>query len=616
MLLALGVVFGDIGTSPLYAFETALAASNGISGAAVGVASLIVWTLFLVVTLKYCVLVMRAGYHGEGGVFALMALLKDSGWLTGKGRWLAVFLVVGAALLFGDGAITPAVSVLSAVEGMEAVNPGLAPFAMPAAAAILTLLFLVQSLGTGRLGAVFGPVMLLWFLMLGGIGAAQIVQAPVVLTAINPLHGLSLLAEGGWSAVAIVGAVVLAVTGAEALFADMGHFGRPAIFRAWKFIAFPALALNYLGQAAYVLRAPTSASDPNLFFLLVPEGPLRAAAVVLATGATVIASQALISGVFSLSSQAIDLGYLPRFFVRHTSDRSPGQIYIPLVNVLLGISCLMLVVGFRSSAALANAYGIAVTGAMIVTSVAFGAVVLQVWRWPRWKAVLLLAALLAVDLPLFLASLSKLLDGALVPVLLAAGVAVVMLTWRRGRDLVHSSMKFGAVGLDELAGRLQAGEFARIDSTQVFIVRKPIVDNAIACILEQNRRIKVVGNRLVILLLNPSWANAHSDSLDLELKEYPGGLWVLNAEHGFMVEPNVPRIMRSAASQSNGRFVFHTEETFFVVAHELVLSSPKRMMPPWQRHLFAFMSRNVLPGPDYLGIPPERLLVYNWMLRV
>jgi KUP system potassium uptake protein len=221
-----------------------------------------------------------------------------------------------------------------------------------------------------------------------------------------------------------------------------------------------------------------------------------------------------------------------------------------------------------------------------------------------------------VDLPLFLASLSKLLDGALVPVLLAAGVAVVMLTWRRGRDLVHSSMQFGAVGIDELAARLQAGEFARIDSTQVFIVRKPIVDNAIACILEQNRRIKVVGNRLVILLLNPGWANAHSSSLDIELKEYPGGLWVINAEHGFMVEPNVPRIMRSAASQSNGRFVFHTEETFFVVAHELVLSSPKRRMPPWQRHLFAFMSRNVLPGPDYLGIPPERLLVYNWMLRV
>lgn len=617
VLLALGIVFGDIGTSPLYAYETAIVAAGGTSQAALGVASLIVWTLMLVVTVKYGLLVMRADFHGEGGVFAMMARLRESPFLKSRaGVWVSAMLVFGAALLFGDGAITPAISVLSAVEGIEAVQPSWAGLALPASVGILTALFLVQRFGTGNLGWVFGPIMVLWFFSLGVMGVFQILAMPGVLAALNPVLGLELLMDDRVRSAAIIGSVVLAVTGAEALYADMGHFGRPAILHAWRMIVFPALIFNYLGQAALVLRVPELAMNPNLFFLLVPAGGLREALVILATAATVIASQALISGVFSLANQAIDLGFLPRFFVKHTSAATRGQIYIPLVNYVLGAVCLMLVLGFRTSSALANAYGIAVTGAMIITSVGFVFVMVRCFKRPLWHGVLVLTGLLVVDLPLFLSCLSKFFEGGVVPVALAAGVTAVMLTWRKGRDLIHETMSFGAVSVTELGRRLDAGMYRRTPCTQVFVVRKPIPDQAVASILEQYRRVKVIGEKLVILLLNPAWDDASNPIKSVEIQRCGEGFWVVSASHGFMVEPDVPAIMQKAADQSEEGFTFALEETFFVTAHEVIVAASRRRMPSWQRHLLAFMSRNVIPGPEYLKIPPDRLLVYHWMLQV
>ncbi len=616
-ILALGVVFGDIGTSPLYAFETACAAAGGTPAAAIGTASLIIWTLFLVVTVKYVFFVMQASYQGEGGIFALMALLEKSKAFTGRrGRWLGVLMVCGAALLYGDGAITPAISVLSAVEGMSAVTPAFERWVVPVTLLILILLFASQRFGTGRLGGIFGPVMLVWFLTLAGLGTYQIILNPDIVFALNPWSGISLLLEGGWKAWAIVGAVVLGVTGAEALYADLGHFGRMPIVRAWRWIVFPSLVLNYLGQAALVQRLPSSAADPNLFFLMVPQDFLRGGLVVLATLATVIASQALISGVFSLSSQAMDLGYLPRMFAKHTSTTERGQIYISVVNFLLGVACVMLVLIFRNSSSLANAYGIAVTGAMIVTSIAFVCVVRMVWQRPLWQAGLLLVGLLAIDLPLFLACLSKIFDGGVVPVILATGVAVTMFTWHRGRELVREAMSYGSVTVEELAKKFSEGEFSRVRGTQVFVVRKPNPAHAVSSILEQYRRVRVIGEHVIILLLQPSWNNPTSSCGELQVTGLGGGLWQVVATHGYMAEPDVPKIMQTAKSQTGAKLPFEIDDTFFVVAREVILSSPKDKLPPWQRHFFAFLSRNVVTGPHFLNIPADRLILYNWLLRI
>lgn len=613
-LLALGVVFGDIGTSPLYAFETAL----GIGGAssALGVVSLIIWTIFLVVTVKYATIVMRADYQGEGGIFALMALLRA----TGKGRIaggiMVPLIVFGAAMLLGDGAITPAISVLSAVEGIATVQPGWAHLSLPASAFILTALFLAQRFGTGRLGGIFGPVMLVWFLSLAVTGVVQIAAVPGILAAFNPWEGIHLLIAGGWGAWAVVGAVVLAVTGAEALYADLGHFGRKPILRGWRYVVFPSLILNYLGQAAMVTHDPSTASNPNLFFLMVPEGGLRTGMVVLATAATVIASQALISAVFSLTSQAMDLGFLPRFFVKHMSTSMRGQIYIPLVNFVLGGICLFLVIAFRKSSALANAYGIAVTGAMIVTSIAFGAVTLANSRIPKWKGVALLTALLCLDVPLFASCLTKLFEGGFVPVLIAMGVGAVMMTWQRGRRLIRQSMRFGAISVEELGNRIEAEKFLRVPGTSVFVVRRPNPEHAVAGILEQYRRVKALASQVVILLLDPEWKDPCETVGAVAVARYSGGLWLVRAAHGYMVEPDVPAMMRKAVEQSGGAMPMDVNEAFFVVARELIVSCPEKMMHSWQRHLFAFMSRNVVPGPHYLNIPADQLLVYTWLLRL
>lgn len=612
-VLALGVVFGDIGTSPLYAYQLAV----GIAGApaALGVASLIIWTLFLVVWVKYVMLVMRADYHGEGGIFALMARIfkgRPTGVLS-RG-WMACLLVFGAALLFGDGAITPAVSVLSAVEGLASVNPEWGRYSLQLAVLILAAFFYAQRFGTSRLGGIFGPVMLVWFLALGGMGIVQIAGCPEVLQALSPLPGLRLLAEGGWVVWSLLGAVVLAVTGAEALYADLGHFGRKPIVQGWQAVVFPSLILNYLGQAALVCKNPANAVDTNLFFLMVPQGHLRVALVVLATVATIIASQALISGVFSLAGQAMDLGYLPRFYVRHTSAVVRGQIYIPILNSLFGIACIMLVLGFRTADALAGAYGIAVTGAMAVTSVAYFVVMRGDAGASRGWVVMVLVGLLCLDLPLLGACLTKIVDGGVVPLAMAVAVAAVMLTWRKGRDLVHGHLLANPLDVEELVRRIESGHFRRVSGTQVFVMRQIDPEFAVARILEQYRRTQVLPENLVIMLLDAGWGNPFAAAENITIKKHRAGVWEASARHGYMSEPDVPLILQKCAERAGEGF--WRTPVFHILSQELILTCSRKQMRRWERMLFGFLSRNVLPGPDYLKIPPDSLIVYNWLLRL
>jgi KUP system potassium uptake protein len=407
---------------------------------------------------------------------------------------------------------------------------------------------------------------------------------------------------------------VLAVTGAEALYADLGHFGRKPIVAGWRLVVFPSLILNYLGQAAMVMKTPANAAETNLFFLMMPEGHLRGALVVLATAATIIASQALISGVFSLASQAMDLGYLPRFYVRHTSAETRGQIYIPMLNSLFGVACILLVLGFRTADALAGAYGIAVTGAMAVTSVAFFVVK---WAEPgvsRVWTVVVLIGLLSLDLPLFGACLTKIADGGIVPLALAVAVAAVMLTWRKGRDLVHGHLLASPLGVRELTVRMEAENFRRVPGTQVYVMRQIDPEFAVARILEQYRRTQVLPENVVILLLDAGWGNPFAAAENITIKKHLAGVWEASARHGYMNEPDVPLILQKCAERADE--LICEPPVFYILAHEFIVTCSKAQMSSWEKSLFGFLARNVLPGPDYLKIPADSFIVYNWLVRL
>lgn len=615
-LAALGVVFGDIGTSPLYAFATALSAAGHDPQAAIGIASLVIWTILLVVSVKYIMLVMSKDYQGEGGILALMALLWRRGGRRRHGGFIfGGILIFGAALLFGDGAITPAISVLSAVEGLEAVDPALKPLVLPISVGILTALFVSQRFGVGKLAVFFGPVMLVWFTAIGLSGALHVINHPSVLAAFNPIHGLHLLIHQGWGAMAVIGGVVLAVTGAEALYADMGQFGRKPIIRAWYAIVFPALILNYLGQAALAQHHPELATRSNLFFHMLPAGGLREAMVVIATLATIIASQALISGVFSLSSQAIDLGYFPRVEVRYTSATNRGQVYMPAMNLALGIVCVLLVLTFRSSSALAGAFGFAVTGAMIITSLAYAMVLWRVSGVAAWKAGAVLAALLVVDLPLFLSCVTKLPDGGYVPLCLATVVAAVMLTWNQGRLLVRRRMGVGAVSMEEFANRLKAGDFTRLPGMSVYLYRGGPPSGAIASALELNHRVGALRENIVLLNLEAEWEDAMRPAHDISVRNLGGGLWYVHAAHGYMQEPDAPQILQTASQMPDGP-PFDIQQTYFIIARGTITDCPRRKFRPWQRWLFTLINRNLGPRPGYLGIPADHLIAFHWFLKL
>lgn len=605
-LAALGVVFGDIGTSPLYAFQTAVALTG--ASHAMGVASLIIWTVILVVSVKYASIMMKADYKGQGGVFALFALLKAGRAHGPMGLGMIAIVAFGAALLLSDGTLTPAISVLSAVGGIVTIHPKLGDFAPGAAIAILILLFGIQRFGTGRLGTIFGPVMLLWFVSIALMGGMQIMHHPSALRALDPRLGIALLAGSGWQGFAIMGAVALAVTGAEALYADLANFGKGPILTAWYGVALPALLLNYLGQAAYLDLNPSASSNSGLFFLLCPMS-LRVPLVLLATTATVIASQALISAVFTLVRQGKSLDILPPFISRHTNSKVREQIYIPAINFILGLCCILLIIVFRTGASLANAYGVAVTGAMVVTSVLWGLVMLSRPDSARWRTAAVLCGLLVMDLALFSSCLTKFFDGGFLPFFMGIGIMSLMFSWYRGRQLIHDAMKAGFVSLDELGKQLLSSRLARVTGTRVYLTREHTPEHSVGSILEFQRRTKSIAENLVILMLPSNWSDPYQVIGDPVVKKHDGGLWEITVPHGYMVEADAPASLRAAEKASGGAFTFDPEDTFYIFPREFLASDGGRLLP-WQRRVFGFLVRNVGFLVKLLGIPPERLIVY------
>jgi len=617
-LAALGVVFGDIGTSPLYAYETALAAvPGGGAAAALGVASIILWSLILIVTVKYVLIVMRADYHKEGGVFALLALLQQgkNTHTQLKLPGYILLLLFGAALLFGDGTITPAISVLSALEGTEVIHPGFQRFVIPGTVAILAVLFGIQRLGTGRLGVVFGWVMLLWFLAIGVIGAYWVIREPQVLAALNPLYAIDLVRQCGWKALALMGAVVLAVTGVEALYADMGHFSRRAISLAWHGIALPGLFLNYLGQAALAVANPAAFQTNNPFFLMVPSGWPVVAMVVLATIATVIASQAIISGVFSLTAQAQELSYFPKFLVMHTSRNERGQVYVPTVNWMLGGACLLLVLTFRSSDRLAAAYGLAVVGTMIITTLSLALVTTRCWKWPKWQTAGIIGLLLLIELPFLFSCLTKIPDGGYFPLLVAGGLFIVMLTWHRGRAIILEHMRSRPGSTEQLAKDLENDTVLRMKGQLIFITSNRHPRYAVSRAYEMVRRGAALREQVVLLSLVSAMESNVNITSSIEVKELSPRLWHVVARHGYMQEPHAPEIIARAHELSGGKLRKNTDDTFFVLGRELIVEYLGNRMARWRRGLFGFLSRNVSYAPDYFYIPYNQIIEFTWVMR-
>jgi KUP system potassium uptake protein len=605
VLGALGIVFGDIGTSPLYTLHECVhfdGAAMAQPADILGVLSLVFWALTMVVTVKYLTFIMRADNHGEGGIFALLALIPPRMRTAKSGGigWAAVLVVIGAALLYGDGTITPAISVLSAMEGLEVAAPALKTFVLPVTCLVLLGLFAIQSRGTGRVGALFGPVMLLWFTTLGGLGLLQVVRHPGVLVALDPLYGASFFARHGVHGALVLGAVVLAVTGGEALYADMGHFGARPIRIAWLGLVMPALVLNYFGQGALMLEDPSSAESP---FYAMTSGHWTIALVVLSTAATVIASQALISGAFSLTQQAIQLGYFPRVTVTHTSRTAEGQIYVPEINWALAIACIALVLGFRESSRLASAYGIAVTGTMVITSLIYFEVTRTTWRWPPWRAVPLLLLFLSFDVPFFGANLFKFVDGGYVPVLLAAVLSVIMITWNRGRRIYGERVETIAPPASAFLAELPSKVVARIPGCAIFLTGR--LTGIPLSLVHYVQRIRVLPEHVMLLTLDVVHVpHAGDDAMSLEI--LGEGVMHLIIERGFMDGVDVVPLLERAIA----RFALPLDlrAASYCLGRETFLATSAGSMGKWSETLFAFLARNARTATTHFHIPTEQVI--------
>ncbi|MHA6346601.1 potassium transporter Kup [Roseivivax sp. CAU 1761] len=598
---AVGVVYGDIGTSPLYALREALrpAAADGLApGEVLGVVSLLLWALILVVTAKYVLFLLRADNHGEGGVLALYALLQAAS--RRHGGTVLLLAVAGAALFFGDAIITPAISVLSAVEGLKLVTPVFEPYLVPIALVILTALFLIQSRGTGPLALWFGPLTALWFATMGVLGAVQVVQAPAILAAFNPLFAAAFLAENALVAVVVLGAVFLAVTGAEALYADLGHFGRRPIQYAWFALVFPALALNYLGQGALVLADPAALENP--FFLLAPAWAVLPL-VVLATIATVIASQAVITGAFSMVRQAVQLGLLPRFDIRHTSNRESGQIYVPAVNAALLFGVLLLVIEFESSSSMAAAYGIAVSGTMLVTTGLAALMLRHVRGWACPGVALLVAPILLIEGAFFAANLLKVPDGGYVPLLLGALLGTAMFTWWRGtRDLFQRS-RAQAVPLPQFIRRIEAGSALRAPGMAVYLTSDP---NATPPALLHNLKHNHVLHDQVIVLTVETLEEPRAAPADrARVERIDDRFTRIVLRFGFMETPNVNRAL---GDLRRDRLDFAGRKLSFFLGRRKIMASPSVGMPVWQDRLYILMSRFAADPTDFYRLPRDRVV--------
>jgi len=602
---ALGVAFGDIGTSPLYAVQQCFHSEHGVAPTqanVLGVLSLVFWSISLVISVKYMTFVMRADNRGEGGVFALLALIPAA-TDPSKARTrkvVALMALFGAALLYGDGVITPSISVLSAIEGLNVATSAAKPFVIPLTCVILIGVFSVQRRGTERIGRIFGPIMLLWFGSIAALGVGHIVGAPRVLLALNPVHAVHFFLHNGFHGFEVLGAVVLCLTGAEALYADMGHFGAKPIRLAWTSLVWPGLLLNYFGQGALLLKHPELAANP--FYGLVPHA-LLIPMVILSTAAAVIASQALISGAFSLTRQAVQLGLCPRVTVIHTSGENEGQIFIPEVNQLLGIACVALVLTFQSSDRLAAAYGIAVTGTMMITSVVFYVVTTRNWGWPVWKALPLTLAFLAFDVSFFSANIIKFLDGGWFPIAVGVGVYTLMTTWKTGREQLGARIAAASMPLELLLEDVSRNQPHRVHGTAVFLTSS--ASGAPPVLLHHLKHNQVLHQQVVLLSIfsldQPTVPHAER----LTVQELGQGFFRVIARYGFMQTPKMPEIMRGSR-----KLGLHTEPqtTSYYLGRETLLTRGKTKMARWRKVLFAFVARNARPATQYFHIPPGRVV--------
>jgi KUP system potassium uptake protein len=604
-LAALGVVYGDIGTSPLYALRECFHGPHAIAPTPaniLGVLSLIFWSLIIIISIKYLVFVLRADNHGEGGILSLAALatpIKPSGRTE---KYVLIALgIVGASLLYGDGVITPAISVLGAMEGLTVATPVLTPYIIPATIAILCGLFFIQSRGTAGIGKIFGPVMLLWFAALAALGVAQIFHYPQVFSAINPFHGIEFFLHEGGHAFIILGSVFLVVTGGEALYADMGHFGARPIRLAWFAVVLPSLLLNYFGQGALLLEDPSKAENP--FYNLAPAWALYPM-IVLAVGAAIIASQALISGAFSLTMQAVQLGFIPRVKILHTSSKEIGQIYLPAVNWALMIGCIIVVLGFQTSSRLAAAYGIAVTSTMVITTILFYFVARDRWNWGFLPTAALCLLFVVIDLSFFGANLLKVVDGGWFTLILAAAIFLLMMTWKKGRSILNRRIQEETEPLEDFLQKIERQKVLRVPGTAVFMngnaTRTP---PALLHNLEHN---KVLHERILFVTVKTRQIPYVGEAERVLVQPLSNGFTRVKIYYGYMEDPNIPREL--AAIREPG-FVYKPAETTYFLGRENIIATRKYSgMARWREKLFALMSRNATSATAYFCIPSERVV--------
>jgi KUP system potassium uptake protein len=603
---AIGVVYGDIGTSPLYTIRECFFGSHAVPPTfenVLGVLSLVLYSLVIVVSIKYIAIVLRADNQGEGGILALTSLLPTSHASSGPDVVKPVLILLGifgAALLYGDGVITPAISILSATEGLHIVTPLAEPYVVPLSVAIICVLFFIQQYGTHRVGGLFGPIMVAWFTTIAVLGIVWIVRAPIVLEAVDPRYAIRFFATNGWHGFVVLGAVVLAVTGGEALYADMGHFGRRPIRLAWFALVLPGLMLNYFGQGALLLLNPRAASQP--FYLMAPSWALLPL-VVLATAAAIIASQALISGAFSLTRQAIQLGYAPRLDIAHTSSMEMGQVYVPQVNWGMAIATILIVLGFQSSSALAAAYGIAVTVTMVITALLLHVVARERWGWPKWTTLLVTGIFLAVDLAFFGANIIKIPNGGWLPLAIAAVTFTLMTTWKTGRKLVADRLTSRATPIDVFMASLKALGPARVRGTAVFMTAQPT--GTPPALVHNLRYNKVLHDHVVILTVRTASKPYVALADQVSVESLGHGLYNVKLQYGFMQDPDVPEALMHAIKL--GLELDPGDVTFFL-GRETIIVTRRRGMATWRERLFVLMARNAVRATAFFRLPPERVV--------
>jgi len=603
---AIGVVFGDIGTSPLYALQTAFGPEHGIPlhpDNVMGILSLIVWSMLWVITIKYLFVMMRADNNGEGGILALLALALRETRRYPRLRWTIIGIgIFGAAMFYGDSMITPAITVLSAVEGLEVAAPNVSHFVIPVALGVLAVLFMIQSHGTAKVGAFFGPVMVLWFLAIGALGVYRLAANPAVLNALKPGYAVDFLIAYPLLGFLVLGAVFLALTGGEALYADMGHFGKRPIRIAWLCLVFPALLINYFGQAAFVLANPDAIANP--FFRMIPDWGMLPM-VGLATCAAVIASQAVISGAFSVTRQAIQLGYVPRLEVLHTSERAIGQIYVPFVNWILFIAVVILVIGFGSATALGNAYGIAVAATMVIECILAMVVARLIWKWSMFMVVVVIGSMLVVD-SIFLASnAAKFLSGGWFPLLIGSVVFTLLMTWKRGRALMFRRLTEQGIPLKPFLESLDAHPPQKVSGTAIFMTSNP--DSVPHALLHNLKHNKVLHEQTVFLTVVPHDVPFVPAEDRVQFERLVNGFYKLEAWYGFKEQPDIDEILNATRVRYGA--AFDVMDTSFFLSHETVIpTSDTPGMALWRDHLFAWMTRNATRATDFFNIPANRVV--------